>query len=270
MEAPIYDVGSMWELVERRAAGIARSSHAHRRGRPDRMTFGEFEQRCEAVAAGLHDMGVRPRTGRCRGSCPPASRRSCCRWRWPGWGWCRTPSSTSTASARWPSPCARPAPRSSSSPACGRTSTSSPWPTRSAPGSTRPADRGRGLRPLPEGDPARFLPPPPGPSGGRRGALDLLHLGHDLGPEGRAPHRHHPRHRRAGGWPWPCDMGEEDVGSIAFPFAHIAGPDYLVMVLAIGFPPCCSSRSCPHWPWRSSAATASPWPVGAPPSTRRT
>ena len=26
------------------------------------------------------------------------------------------------------------------------------------------------------------------------------------------------------------------MGSIAFPFAHIAGPDYLVMVLAIGFP----------------------------------
>jgi cyclohexanecarboxylate-CoA ligase len=33
-----------------------------------------------------------------------------------------------------------------------------------------------------------------------------------------------------------CDMSEDDVGSIAFPFAHIAGPDYLVMVLALGFP----------------------------------
>jgi acyl-CoA synthetase (AMP-forming)/AMP-acid ligase II len=33
-----------------------------------------------------------------------------------------------------------------------------------------------------------------------------------------------------------CDMKEDDVGSIAFPFAHIAGPDYLVMVLALGFP----------------------------------
>ncbi|MHB8594098.1 MAG: class I adenylate-forming enzyme family protein, partial [Acidimicrobiales bacterium] len=31
------------------------------------------------------------------------------------------------------------------------------------------------------------------------------------------------------------DLSEQDVGSIAFPFAHIAGPDYLVMVLANGF-----------------------------------
>ena len=30
-------------------------------------------------------------------------------------------------------------------------------------------------------------------------------------------------------------MTEHDVGSMAFPFAHIAGPDYLVMVLANGF-----------------------------------
>ena len=32
------------------------------------------------------------------------------------------------------------------------------------------------------------------------------------------------------------DMGAEDVGSIAFPYAHIGGPDYLVCMLANGFP----------------------------------
>jgi cyclohexanecarboxylate-CoA ligase len=31
-------------------------------------------------------------------------------------------------------------------------------------------------------------------------------------------------------------MGPDDVGSIAFPFAHIAGPDYLVTMLSMGFP----------------------------------
>jgi acyl-CoA synthetase (AMP-forming)/AMP-acid ligase II len=31
-------------------------------------------------------------------------------------------------------------------------------------------------------------------------------------------------------------MVPDDVGSIAFPFAHIAGPDYLVTMLTIGFP----------------------------------
>ena len=31
-------------------------------------------------------------------------------------------------------------------------------------------------------------------------------------------------------------MSENDVGSMAFPFSHIAGPDYLVTMLAFGFP----------------------------------
>lgn len=32
------------------------------------------------------------------------------------------------------------------------------------------------------------------------------------------------------------DMGPDDVGSIAFPYAHIGGPDYLVTMLSLGFP----------------------------------
>ncbi len=32
------------------------------------------------------------------------------------------------------------------------------------------------------------------------------------------------------------NMGEHDIGSIAFPYAHIGGPDYLVCMLANGFP----------------------------------
>ena len=42
----------------------------------------------------------------------------------------------------------------------------------------------------------------------------------------------------AGGWGLAraLDMQPDDVGSIAFPFAHIAGPDYLVTMLTVGFP----------------------------------
>ena len=42
----------------------------------------------------------------------------------------------------------------------------------------------------------------------------------------------------AGGWGLAraLDMGPDAVGSIAFPFAHIAGPDYLVTMLSMGFP----------------------------------
>jgi acyl-CoA synthetase (AMP-forming)/AMP-acid ligase II len=32
------------------------------------------------------------------------------------------------------------------------------------------------------------------------------------------------------------DVGPDDIGSVTFPFAHIAGPDYLTMQLAAGFP----------------------------------
>src|SRR3954451_8142117 len=31
------------------------------------------------------------------------------------------------------------------------------------------------------------------------------------------------------------DMSPEDIGSIAFPYSHIAGPDYMLMMLAAGF-----------------------------------
>ena len=42
----------------------------------------------------------------------------------------------------------------------------------------------------------------------------------------------------AGGWGLAraLQMTPDDVGSIAFPFAHIAGPDYLVTMLSFGFP----------------------------------
>jgi len=42
----------------------------------------------------------------------------------------------------------------------------------------------------------------------------------------------------AGGWGLAValDMSPDDVGSIAFPYAHIGGPDYLVTMLSLGFP----------------------------------
>ena len=55
------DMGSMWELVERRAQDtpdkpmlVDESDHS--------ITFGQFRDRCLAVAAGLHGLGVRAGT----------------------------------------------------------------------------------------------------------------------------------------------------------------------------------------------------------------
>src|SRR5580692_10083778 len=51
----------MWELVEARAdASPSRLMLIDENGR--QITFGEFRDRCEVVAAGLHAMGVGPAT----------------------------------------------------------------------------------------------------------------------------------------------------------------------------------------------------------------
>ena len=90
---------------------------------------------------------------------------------------------------------------------------------------------------LPDGDPAT-LPPPP------RAELDAAHApvrwiyytsGITSAPKGA---RHTDRTLIAGGsgFARALDMSPRDVGSIAFPYAHIGGPDYLVAVLVHGFP----------------------------------
>ncbi|MEU6310002.1 AMP-binding protein [Streptomyces sp. NPDC047014] len=85
---------------------------------------------------------------------------------------------------------------------------------------------------LPEGDPA-VLPPPPGAgtdvrwiywtSGTTSDPKGVLHTDRSLIAGGSClAHALRP--------------GPADVGSVAFPYAHIGGPDYLVMLLLYGFP----------------------------------
>lgn len=89
---------------------------------------------------------------------------------------------------------------------------------------------------LPEGDPAVLPPPPPGTSPGDAPIRWIYYTsGSTADPKGV---RHTDQTLIAGGWGLAraLDMTPDDVGSIAFPFAHIAGPDYLVCMLTIGFP----------------------------------
>jgi acyl-CoA synthetase (AMP-forming)/AMP-acid ligase II len=89
---------------------------------------------------------------------------------------------------------------------------------------------------MPEGDPATLPSPPPGvdredapvrwvyyTSGTTSDPKGVLHTDGTLLAGGEAMAKVLP-------------MGPDDVGSIAFPFAHIAGPDYIVAMLVQGFP----------------------------------
>jgi cyclohexanecarboxylate-CoA ligase len=89
---------------------------------------------------------------------------------------------------------------------------------------------------LPEGDPA---PPPPAPIGTQPEDAPIRWIYYTSGstadPKGV---QHTDQTLIAGGLglAQALQMAPDDVGSIAFPFAHIAGPDYLVTQFAIGFP----------------------------------
>ncbi|MFE1229112.1 class I adenylate-forming enzyme family protein [Streptomyces sp. NPDC058745] len=87
---------------------------------------------------------------------------------------------------------------------------------------------------LPDGDPA-VLPPPPSPDSGQDVRWIYWTSGTTSDPKGVL---HTDRSLIAGGscLAHALHLTSDDVGSMAFPYAHIAGPDYTVMLLLYGFP----------------------------------
>ncbi len=89
---------------------------------------------------------------------------------------------------------------------------------------------------LPEGDPTSLPPAPEGTAPDDAPIRWIYYTsGSTADPKGV---RHTDQTLIAGGWGLAkaLEMSPDDVGSIAFPFAHIAGPDYLVTMLSLGFP----------------------------------
>ena len=231
VSGPIYDATTMWELVDRRAAatpdGLMLVDEAGRQ-----LTFGQFRDRAERVAAGLYALGV--------GEATPVT------WQLPtriesilvsmalarlgalqnpiihiyrerevGFALRQTGSRFVLTPGRW---------KGFDFGAMAR----------SLAAELDPAPMVLdAFEDLPEGDPATL----PAPADGADDPVRWIYYTSGTTSEPKGV-RHTDKTLLAGGrgLAIALDMAPSDVGSIAFPFAHIAGPDYLVTVLASGFP----------------------------------
>lgn len=228
LEAP-----TIWELVRRRAAASADATMLlDPSGR--RMTFGEFAARAERVAAGLHALGVGP--------------GATVTWQLP------TRIETvlvSMALARLGA-VQNPILHIYREREVGSVLEQSRPSYLIVPGVFRQTDfaaMANGLLAdlenrtghhaellvlddeLPDGDPSSL---PPAPADGSAVRWVYYTSGTTSHPKGV---QHTDRTLMAGGrgLATALDMSAADTGSMAFPFAHIAGPDYLLMMLSAGF-----------------------------------
>ncbi|QPK50673.1 AMP-binding protein [Streptomyces gardneri] len=217
---------TLWELVERRAALT-----------PDRpvllqgdrvLTFGGLRERAERCAAGLYGMGVRPGT--------------VVAWQLPT----RIETAVLTFALARIGAVQTPVIPFYRDKEVGFALRESRAEYFAVPGVWRGFDHtemarrlgARGIfeaydpESLPDGDPA-VLPPPP--SSGTDVRWIYWTSGTTSDPKGVL---HTDRSLLAGGscLAHALRLTAEDVGSMAFPYAHIAGPDYTVMLLLYGFP----------------------------------
>jgi cyclohexanecarboxylate-CoA ligase len=224
---------TMWELVERHAE--ASPGHAMLISADDEtVTFGDFKDRAERVAAGLHGMGVV--TGSVVSWQLPTqidtivlslalSRLGAVqnpiihlyREREIGFALRQTGATLFVVPTMW---------RDIDFPAMAeRALVGAPYPP-----VILTVDN------LPHGDPATLPPAPVGTAAAEAPIRWIYYTsGSTADPKGV---QHTDQTLIAGGWGLAraLQMSPDDVGSIAFPFAHIAGPDYLVTMLSIGFP----------------------------------
>ncbi|EPH39629.1 AMP-binding protein [Streptomyces aurantiacus] len=222
--------GTLWELIERRAA-LTPDTPALIQAAADpaddrTLTFGGLRQRCERVAAGLYGMGVRPGT--------------VVAWQLPT----RVETAVLSFALARLGAVQSPVIPFYRDREVGFALRESKAEFFAVPGVWRGFDHAElaarlGARgvftaydELPEADPG-VLPPPP--ADGRAVRWIYWTSGTTSDPKGVL---HTDRSLIAGGacLAHALRLTPDDVGSMAFPFAHIAGPDYTVMLLLYGFP----------------------------------
>ncbi|MFI8232138.1 class I adenylate-forming enzyme family protein [Streptomyces sp. NPDC085900] len=215
---------TLWDLVVRRAGLTPDRPVLLQDDR--RLTFGELRTRAERVAAGLYDMGVRPGTV-VAWQLPTRIETALLSFALARLGAVQTPVIPFYRDRE-----------------VGFALRESKAEFFAVPGTWRGFDHTEMARrlgakgvfeaydDLPEGDPA-VLPPPP--AEGTSVRWIYWTSGTTSDPKGVL---HTDRSLIAGGscLAHALRLSADDVGSMAFPYAHIAGPDYTVMLLLYGFP----------------------------------
>ncbi|MCH5675834.1 class I adenylate-forming enzyme family protein [Streptomyces gilvus] len=215
---------TLWELVERRARLTPERPVLLQDDRT--LTFGDLRTRAERVAAGLYDMGVRPGTV-VAWQLPTRIETALLSFALARLGAVQTPVIPFYRDRE-----------------VGFALRESKAEFFAVPGAWRGFDHTEMARrlgakgifeaydDLPDGDPA-VLPPPP--AEGTSVRWIYWTSGTTSDPKGVL---HTDRSLIAGGscLAHALRLTADDVGSMAFPYAHIAGPDYTVMLLLYGFP----------------------------------
>ena len=232
---PFYDARTFWELLDRRAD--ATPDHTMLIDAADRrVTFGEFRAWVERVAAGLHAMGVSEGT--------PVT------WQLPT----RIETVVASFALSRLGAVQNPIIQIYREREVGFAIRQTGAELVLVPGTWRGFDyvamiesiaAGLDRAPqilvaydtLPEGDPSTLPPPPVAPDDPADAPIRWIYYtsGTTSDPKGV---QHTDATLIAGGigMAKAFTMTPADVGSIAFPYAHIGGPDYIVTVLAEGFP----------------------------------